>query len=291
MARKAKKTKRNNASSNKTKSKESLPSKPSLMTEIIRESAAGFTDSFFTQFCVTVCWHLFTGYDFMQSYFNSPMHIYWICYFIHVNIIDSYIWGPTYRNSVNYIYDKFYVQSIFCTLTIIFIQYSSVFIGVWSFIQFVKFYFDDLTALQLQYTFVGTYEYPLNLSQNELFTFIWQSVLFQIIDRIVNGLLVTFRPLLKEKTSIFDGSWMQITFRCIIMHLLIVNNRIGVINNPNYSFYACLFYWRWSNYDLIILTLPYFCIIIFNVLFSNLSILHNPTYFTKKSIASSKKKN
>lgn len=289
MAPEATKTKRNDTSSNKTKPTQSLLSNPSFIREIMSESIAGFTDSMFTQFCLMLCWFSFTRNDWMQNYFESPMHIYWICYFIHVNIIDSYIWGPTYRNSVNYIYDKFHIQSIFRTLFIIFCQYLSVFFGVWSFIKLVKLYYfdDDSTALQLQYTFVGRYEYPLNLSKDELLIFIWQSILFQIIDRIVNGLLVTFRPILKQKTMIFDGSWMQVTFRCIIMHLLIINNRMGVINNPNYSFYANLFYWRWSIYDWIILTLPYLCIIIFNVLFSNLYILHNPNYF----IASSKKKN
>ena len=299
MGRKTKQAKRNNASSkkkktkskSKSKSNQSLSSKPSLIREIVNESIAGFTDSVFTQFCVSICWNLFTEYDSMQNYFHSPMHMYWICYFIHVNILDSIIWGQTYRNSVLYIYDKLHVQSIFRTLTIIFFQYFSVFSGLWASVQFVKFFFDNTTALQLQHSFIGTYEYPLNLSQNQLYTFVWQSILFQIIDRIINGLIVTFRPLLKEKTMIFDGSWMQVTCRCILFHFLIVNNRVGVINNPNYSFYANLFYWRWSVYDWTILTIPYFCIIVFNVLFSNLSILHNPTYFIKVSVASSKKKN
>ena len=255
---------------------------PSITKEIINESTAGLTDSIFTQFCLAICYYLFNEIDFMQNYFQSTIHIYWIFYFIHVNILDSYIWGSSYRNSVNYIYDKLYIQSIFRTLTVIFCQYLSVYIGVWLSIKFVHFYFnssDPSLALQLQYTFVGRPEFPSTLSQEQYLTFIWQSLFFQILDRIINGLIMTISPLLKQRTYVFDGRWMQITWRCLFMHFLIVNGRIGVVNNPNYSFYACLYYWRWSLYDIIILILPYCCIVIYKLTFANMAFLHNPGYF------------
>eukprot|EP01084_Bolivina_argentea_P008247 15443_1 len=289
------KTKKKTPTKKKKRSKSNTKSPKnntqSIWKETLNECVAGLTDSLFTQFCLSMCYCLFTQFEITKEYFYSPPHMYWICYFVHVNILNNHIWGNTFRNSVNYVYAKS-SQNIIRTIFIIFCQYISIFSGVYIWIQLVQYIFADnpILATQLKHLYVGKYEYPNNLTNDKYFQFIWQSFLFQVMDRIVNGIIVTISPLLKRKTVIFDGSWMQVTFRCLVMHYLIVNSRMGVINNANYGFYANLYHWRWSTLDWACLIIPYVAILTFNIIFSNFRFLHNPTYFAGVSRSKKKKK-
>eukprot|EP01084_Bolivina_argentea_P029817 55329_1 len=268
----------------KAVSKPITQSQPSLWREALNESAAGVTDSLFTQLLLTLCYFLYTRNDFMQKYFHSGYHIYWLFYFIHLNILDSFIWGQTYRNSVAYILDK-PKQSILRTLCIIFCQYMSIFAGAWLSIQCVEYIYDEdpTFVTQLTHEFVGVRDRPASWTDFHYIRFICQAMAFQLTDRFVGGIIATFSPLIKRNTIIFDGMWTQTTLRCILMHYLIVShNPVGIIINANYGFYANLYYWRWSRLDMIILILPYLSIPIWKATFAKLSILHNPNYFQTK---------
>ena len=159
----------------------------------------------------------------------------------------------------------------------------SIFSGLWISIRCVEYIYSNqpIIAAELQHLFIGERDEPNTLSVNQLLSFTWQSLIFQLVDRLINGFIVTLSPLLKRYTMIFDGSWLQITWRCDLMLYLIIDNRTLPIVNPNYSFYACLMYWRWSDYDLIVLMLPYISIIIWELTLGNVHWLHNPKYFTK----------
>ena len=260
--------------------------------EILNESVAGFTDSVATQFFLVLCHYIYTEYEsLIQPYFISPVHLYWIFYFIHVGIIDSYIWGATYRNSLIYIFARSASQSKVRTLCVCLTQYASIFAGAWCCCQCVEFVLSDdpHTAKALKLLFVG----PADLAgwdSDRYILFVWQSLLFQVADRLLNGLVVTVSPVLKRRTTVLDGGWIQVTFRCLLMHWLIVHKRYYVIVNPNYGFYGGLYHWRCSLYDLIILSLPYASIVLWNCPFRRLPFLHNPNYFAKKKRKRKRKK-
>lgn len=260
----------------------------SFWREVVNESIAGVTDCLATCLCVAVSFWLFNHVEPTKDYFHSVKHVYWVFYFIHVAIVDEYIWSGTFRNSALYIYTRGHSQSRFRTLIIILCQYISIFIGAWMSCKVVEYAFasDKLLQSQLKYNFVGSYEYSLNWQWDDYTLFIWQTIMFQLTDRFLAGFIVTISPLLRRKTTILDGSWMVCTWRCMLAHYLITNNRYSLIVNPNYTFYDCLYHWRWSTRDLLVLILPYICILIWNRTFIHLPFLFNPSYF--ESITPSK---
>merc|ERR1712129_179841 len=132
----------------------------------------------------------------MKEYFVGPVDIYWIFYFIHVNILDASIWGNTYRNSTNYIQDKARNNNKMKILFVVICQYVSIYIGLWISIQCAEYIFEQQLATELQHLFIGKRDYPNTLSTDDYFTFVWQSICFQISDRFVSGLIITLSPVL-----------------------------------------------------------------------------------------------
>jgi len=260
--------------------------------EILNESVAGMTDCHATLFCVALSYFLFTHFETTREYFYSIKHVYWVFYFVHVAIVGKYIWGDTFRNSVLYIYDRGHSQSRPRTLAVVLCQYFSVFLGAWTSCKAVEYVFssDDGLGSELVFNFVGAFDFSLDWGPYDYSLFVWQTIAFQLGDRFVAGLTVTISPLLKRHTVILDGSWVVVTWRCLFVHSLIVRGRYSVVVNPNYSFYDCLYHWRWGGKDLITLFLPYICILIWNRSFVHLPFLFNPGYFEPAAITGKRTK-
>lgn len=270
------------------RTKSALP----LWREVVNESWAGITDCLATCFCVALSYGLFFHVDPIKDYFESVKHVYWVFYFIHVGLIDRHIWAGTFRNSALYIYSRGHSQSRFRTLLVILSQYISIFLGAWMSCKVVEYVFasDELLQSRLKYYFVGSPDFTLDWTTDDYYLFIWQTIAFQLVDRCIAGTAVTISPLLRRYTSILDGSWMVVTWRCLFAHYLITNHRYSLVVNPNYTFYDCLYHWRWSRRDLLVLTLPYLCILIWTRTFDHLPFLFNPSYFDSKMHAVSEGK-
>merc|ERR1719334_1889187 len=256
------------------------PSK-SLWKEIIHESVAGVTDCLFTCLCVSTSFWLFNRVEPFQEYFHSVKHVYWLFYFVHIAIVDQFVWAGTYRNSALYIYARGHSQSRSRTAIIILCQYISIFLGAWISCKMVENIpiFDEELQSQLVFNFVGHYEHSLDWKMDDYSLFIGQTIVFQVFDRLIAGFTVTVSPLLKKRTVILDGSWMVVSWRCLLAHYLITNGRYSLIVNPNYTFYDCLYHWRWSQRDILVLILPYICVLFWNRTFNHLPFLFNPSYF------------
>mmetsp|Transcript_59096 Transcript_59096/g.97703 ORF Transcript_59096/g.97703 Transcript_59096/m.97703 type:complete len:289 (-) Transcript_59096:69-935(-) len=278
----------------KKKKKITKAIKHSFTREVLGECVAGFTDSVFTQFLLTICYYLFETFDWMRSYFINSTHIYWLFYFVHVNIIDSYVWGQTYRCSTNYVYDKRKQYSPLRLLTVVFCQYLFVFLGAWFSIAVMHASNDASAAINIQSALIGARTDPQNLSFEQQTQFIWQSLLFQIVDRVFAGIIVTISPLLKRNTyNVLDGAWTIVSVRCALAHALTVRHRMGLLLNPNYAVYGGLFYWRWTPYDWICIILPWISLAIYDRMFRNVTFLYNSKYFdsNKTKTRKTRKKN
>jgi len=231
-----------------------------VLREGIIEAVAGFTDSIATQVYVLICWYIYQ-IAWVPNYFQSPKHIYWIFYFLNMNIFGPMIWGKTWRNSLSYAYSKGSTQSMVHTLIVIFIQYISIFGGLYISIAFIEYFYAEQTAETLKYLLAGQpngASYSSDIQTVSLF--IAQSITFQLLDRLIG---VTMTSL--------SGKWIQATYRCLVMHHIIVNQRMFVILNPNFGLYSSLYYWRWNMYDFIVLILPWIVLFIWNNTFSKIT--------------------